>query len=197
MQDGLSLKSYSHGDTAALLNAATELDIVNIINKHIPFNMRGIKPKRDGLTVGASFLLAAIGRACHPTSKLSWYDWCKETSMEYSLKTKFKKIDSQHFWDQMDFLPLEAIPKIEEEIVIKLVDLLNLKLDCLFFDTTNFFTFIDTTNNRCDLPKRGRNKQKRFDLRQIGLALLVSKEDQFPLFHQTYRGTKLLRAYAT
>jgi transposase len=190
LQDRLTLKSYSHGDTAALLNAAVELDIVNIINKHIPVNNRGTKPKRDGLTVGASFLLAAIGRACHPTSKLSWYDWCKETSMEYSLKTKFKKIDSQHFWDQMDVLPSEAIPKIEEEIVIKLVNLLNLKLDCLFFDTTNFFTFIDSTNNNCELPKRGRNKQKRFDLRQIGLALLVSREDQFPLFHQIYHGNK-------
>ncbi|MFW5721595.1 MAG: IS1634 family transposase [Bacteroidota bacterium] len=185
-----SIKSYSHGDTMALLTAAIELDVINIINKHIPANKLGIKPKRDGLTVGATFLLAAIGRACHPTSKLAWYDWCKDTSLEYCLKTQFKKLDSQHFWDQMEFLPIEAIHKIEEELVLNLIKLQGLKLDCLFFDTTNFFTFIDTTNNRCELPKRGRNKQKRFDLRQIGLALLVSKEEQFPLFHQTYRGNK-------
>ena len=190
LQEEISLKSYSHGDTTALLNAAIELDIVNIINKHIPCNKRGIKPKRDGLTVGASFLLAAIGRACHPTSKLAWYDWCKETSLEYCLRNRFKNLDSQHFWDQMGALPPEAITKIEEEIVTKLISRQNLKLDCLFFDTTNFFTFIDSTNDRCDLPKRGRNKQKRFDLRQVGLALLVSREDQFPLFHQTYHGNK-------
>ena len=190
LQEGISLKSYSHGDTSALLNAAIELDIINIINRHVPTNKRGIKPKRDGLTIGASFLLAAIGRACHPTSKLSWYDWCKETSLEYCSKNNFKKLDSQHFWDQMDALPSEVVPKIEEEIVTKLINLLDLKLDCLFFDTTNFFTFIDSSNNHCDLPKRGRNKQKRFDLRQVGLALLVSREDQFPLFHQTYNGNK-------
>jgi transposase len=188
--ESLSIKSYTHGDTIALLNAAVELDIVNIINKYIPPNKTSIKPKHDNLTVGASFLLAAIGRACHPTSKLAWYDWCKETSLEYCLKTQFKKLNSQHFWDQMNMLPIEAIDKIEEEIVTKLVSLQDLKLDCLFFDTTNFFTFIDSTNNHCDLPKRGRNKQKRFDLRQIGLALLVSKEDQFPLFHKTYCGNK-------
>ena len=188
LRDGVSIKSYSHGDTAALLYAATELDIINTINKHIPPNIR---TKRDGLTVGASFLLAAIGRACQPTSKMGWYDWCKGTSLEYCLKTgPLKKLDSQHFWDQMCSLPTEAIAKIEEEVVTKLINLQNLKLDCLFFDTTNFFTFIDSTNDRCNLPKRGRNKQKRFDLRQIGLALLVSKEDQFPLFHQTYRGNK-------
>jgi len=185
-----SIKSYSHGDTAALINSAIELDIVNIINKHIPSNKKNEQPKRDGLTVGASFLLGAIGRACHPTSKLGWYDWCKETSLEYSLKSSFKKLDSQHFWDQMNALPVESIEAIEEEIVSRLLDQHETRLDCLFFDTTNFFTFIDSSNDRCDLPQRGRNKQKRFDLRQIGLALLVSKEEQFPLFHKTYRGNK-------
>jgi len=183
-----SIKSYSHGDTAALINSAIELDIINIINKHIPKNKQGNRPRRDGLTVGASFLLGAIGRACHPTSKLGWYDWCKETSLEYSLKSSFKRIGSQHFWDQMDTLPVESVAAIEEDIVSKLLEIHKTKLDCLFFDTTNFFTFIDSANERCDLPQRGRNKQKRFDLRQVGLALLVSREEQFPLFHKTYRG---------
>ena len=187
---GCSIKSYSHGDTAALINSAIELDIVNIINKHVPPNKKNKRPERDGLTVGASFLLGAIGRACHPTSKLGWYDWCKETSLEYSIKASFKKLNSQHFWDQMNTLPVESVEAIEEEIVSKLLDKHETKLDCLFFDTTNFFTFIDSANEHCDLPQRGRNKQKRFDLRQIGLALLVSKNEQFPLFYKTYRGNK-------
>ncbi|MGD9276928.1 MAG: IS1634 family transposase [Candidatus Pacearchaeota archaeon] len=184
------LKSYSHGDTSALLNIAKELDILNIINKHVPYNKTKRKPIRDGLTVGATLLLAAIGRACHPTSKMAWYDWCKETSLEYCLKTSFKKLDSQHFWDQMNFLPSEVIDEIEEEMVQKLIATYEVKPGALFFDTTNFFTFIDSSNENCDLPQRGRNKQKRFDLRQIGMALLVSKDNQFPLFHKTYRGNK-------
>lgn len=185
-----SIKSYSHGDTLALINAAAELDVVNIINKHIPVNKKNKRPKHDGLTVGASLLLGAIGRACHPTSKMGWYDWCKETSLEYSLKSSFKKLDSRHFWDQMHALPVKSIEAIEEELVSKLLDVHTTKLDCLFFDTTNFFTFIDSANAHCDLPQRGKNKQKRFDLRQIGLALLVSRQEQFPLFHKTYRGNK-------
>lgn len=167
-----------------------ELDIINIINKHIPSLKNKKRPIRDGLTVGASFLLAAVGRACHPTSKLGWYDWCKETSLEYSLKSSFKRLDSQHFWDQMNALPQKAIPLIEEEIVKKLINNYKVKLGCLFFDTTNFFTFIDSLNDRCELAQRGRNKQKRFDLRQVGVALLVSKKAQFPLFHRTYHGNK-------
>lgn len=188
--ESISISTYSHGDVATLINTAIELDIIDIINKHIPTGKNGIKPSRDGLTVGASFLLAAIGRACHPTSKLGWYDWCKETSLEYCLKSSFKKLDSQHFWDQMNVLPIESIPLIEEEIVEKLIETYQIKLDCLFYDTTNYFTFIDSTNNRCDIAQRGKNKQKRFDLRQVGMALLVTRGEQFPIFHRTYRGNK-------
>ena len=53
-----------------------------------------------------------------------------------------------------------------------------------------FFTFIDSTNEHCELPQRGKNKQKRYDLRQIGMALLVTREEQFPLFHKTYKGNQ-------
>ena len=186
----LSLKSYSHGDSAALLNIAKELDIVSIINRHVPKGTSGKKPQRDSLTVGASFLLAAIGRACRPTSKMGWYDWCQTTSMEYGLKTSLKKLDSQHFWDQMNALPAESIPLIEEDIVKQLAKQCNVKPDTLLFDTSNFFTFIDSTNERCQLAQRGHNKQKRYDLRQIGLALLVSRKGHLPLFHRTYPGNQ-------
>lgn len=186
-KDAFELKSFSHGDTAALLNIAVELGIIDSINKHVA-PAKDKKPVRDGLTVGASLLLAAIGRACHPTSKRGWYEWCHSTSLEYCLRTSLKKLDSRHFWDQMEFIPVEKIALIEEEIVKKLLAIQQVKLDCLFFDTTNFFTFIDSANERCKLPRRGRNKQKRFDLRQIGLALLVSRKDQFPLFHRSYPG---------
>jgi transposase len=58
----------------------------------------------------------------------------------------------------------------------------------LFYDTTNFYTFVDTDNTRCDIAQRGRNKQKRHDLRQVGLALVVTRKDFIPLFHHTYKG---------
>jgi transposase len=186
--DEMSLKSYAHGDTAALLSIAAELEIIEIINKHVPAGKNGKKPMRDGLTVGASFLLAAAGRACRPTSKMGWRDWAKTTSLEFCLKSSFKKLDSQHFWDQMNFLPTDKIQAIEEEIVARLVRQYDLKPDTLLFDTSNFFTFIDSGNDRCTMAQRGKNKQKRNDLRQIGLALLVTRKDQFPLFHKTYQG---------
>jgi transposase len=58
----------------------------------------------------------------------------------------------------------------------------------LLYDTTNFYTFVDTANIRCDIAQRAKNKQKRHDLRQVGLALVVTRQDFIPLFHHTYRG---------
>ncbi len=113
------------------------------------------------------------------------------------LRCSLSKIDSQHFWDLMDALPIEAIPKIERELLERIIKIYGLESDTLFFDTTNFFTYIATTNLRCTIAQRGKNKQKRYDLRQVGLAMVVTREDMIPLFHRTYQGnmndTKVFR----
>lgn len=190
LSSGLRLKSFSHGAVAALLNVANKLDVCNEINRHIKSTRTYMpeKPIRNNLTAGVSFLLAAIGRVCMPTSKRGWWNWAKTTSCQYLLRCSLSKIDSQHFWDLMDALPVEAIEKIEERLLKKVLDIYQLQSDTLFFDTTNFFTYIHTTNTRCTLAQRGKNKQKRNDLRQVGLAMVVTRQDMIPLFHQTYQG---------
>jgi len=190
LSQGLRLKSYSHGTVAALLNVAEKLDVCTLINRHIksPRSYMAKKPTRNNLTAGITFLMAAIGRVSMPTSKRGWWNWAKTTSFEYLLKCNLSKIDSQHFWDLMDSLPVDAIEKIETELLKKVFDIYKPESDSLFFDTTNFFTYIHTTNSRCTIAQRGKNKQKRYDLRQIGLAMVVTKEDMIPLFHHTYQG---------
>lgn len=178
------VRSYSYGAVAVMLNIAEELQIVETINKHIKK-----KQLRDGFTVGGSLLLAAIGRVSHPTSKRNWYNgWAKQTSLSYLIRMPLGKLDSPHFWDQMDMLPTSAIPVIEEELVEVIIKKYNLTLDTLLCDTTNFFTYIDSTNKRCTIAQRGKNKQKRMDLKQFGLLLLVSRQDYIPLYHKVYRG---------
>ncbi len=178
------VRSYSHGAIAVMLGIAEELQIVETINKHIKK-----KQLRDDFTVGGSLLVAAIGRICHPTSKRNWYQGCaKQTSLSYLIKMSLSKLDSQHFWDQMDMLPTSAIPLIEEDLVDTIIKKYNLTLDTLLCDTTNFFTYINSANKRCTVAQRGKNKQKRMDLRQFGLFLLVSREDYIPLFHKVYQG---------
>lgn len=183
-QYSVKVRSYSHGACACLLDIANELNIVQIINKHVPN-----KQFRNGLTVGGSLLLAALGRVCHPTSKDNWYEgWARHSSLSYILSKNLKKIDSQHFWDQMHELPEQKISLIEQEIIKNVLSIENIKLETLLCDTTNFFTYINTTNVRCHIAKRGKNKQKRADLRQFGLLLLVSRHHSIPILHKVYTG---------
>ncbi len=156
------------------------------------------KPTRNNLTAGITLLLGSIGRICMPTSKRGWWDWAKTTSCGYLLRCSLSKIDSQHFWDLMDSLPVDAIAKIELELLENVFKEYDLESDTLFFDTTNFYTYIDSTNLRCTVAQRGKNKQKRYDLRQVGLAMVVTRKDMIPVFHHTYDGnmndTKVFKA---
>jgi len=186
----LKVKSHSHGTVAALLVVARNLDVAGVINRHA-HSQRAYwpdKPLRNNLTVGATILLAGIGRVCMPTSKRGWWTWAQTASLEYLLRLSLSRVDSQHFWDQMDCLPEDAIEKAELDLLRNLQQHYDLGDDTLFYDTTNFYTFVDTENTRCDIARRARNKQKRHDLRQVGLALVVTRRDFIPLFHHTYRG---------
>ena len=113
---GVRLKSYRHGGVAALLNIANELDVCNTINQHIQSSRSYVakKPARHHLTTRITFLLAAIGRVCMPTSKRGCWTWAKTTSLKYLLRCNLSQLDSQHFWDLMDALPVDAIEKIEQ-----------------------------------------------------------------------------------
>lgn len=190
LTEAVRLKSYSHGALAALLHVASELDVAARINRQIHSRRSSMAPKplRNHLTAGITFVLGAIGRVCMPTSKRGWWTWAKTTSCEYLLRCSLSRVDSQHFWDLMDALPVEAVANIEEELVREAFRRYELASGTLFFDTTNFFTYIATTNRRCTIAQRGRNKQKRYDLRQTGLALVVTQEDMIPVFHLTYPG---------
>jgi transposase len=183
-------KPYSHGAVAALLVLAKKLDVVSIINKHTLSNREywPKQPVRNDLTAGITLLLASIGRVCMPTSKRGWSDWSKTTSCDYLLRISSAKLDSQHFWDLMDCIPIEAIEKIELEILQNVLQHYPIDGGSLLYDTTNFYTFINSTNTHCTIPKRGKNKQKRGDLRQVGLALAVTEQHYIPLLHHSYQG---------
>ena len=190
LEQKLKVRSYSHGAVAALLVVARQLNVVATINRHIQSQRPywPAQPLRHHLTAGITLLLAAIGRVGMPTSKRGWWNWAQTTSCEYLLRVRLSQLDSQHFWDLMDCLPEDAIDKIQLDLLRRVQQHYPFHDDTLFYDTTNFYTFIDTGNTRCDIAQRGKNKQKRHDLRQVGLALLVTRQDFIPLWHHTYQG---------
>jgi len=193
----LRLHSCAHGAVAALWAAAQALDLAGVIDRHL--RATGRRPSgaartrtrptaHDGLTVGQTLTLISIGRACHATSKRGLADWARTTSLGALAGVEVDRLTSQHCWDQMDQVPVEGLASMERAIVGRVLTRLALPVDTLLFDATNFFTFIASTNTRPTLPARGRNKQKRDDLRQVGVALLCSRHGDLPLWHQVYGG---------
>jgi len=169
------------GAVVALYDLAERLGIGEIINKHT-------HKRNQGLSIGEYLLLAAINRAVEPTSKKEFFNWFDGTVLHKFFPAANKKsLSSQGFWDNMSMVDENMIKTIEEEITRIVAEKYKISTECLVYDTTNFFTYMDTANP-ATLAKRGNSKQKRTDLKIIGLAMMVSPDSHIPLFHETYPG---------
>lgn len=189
-QDGrLQVRSVSSGATDALFRLAGELGVADAIDAAVQ-KTGGSPQTRDGLTIGQSLVAAAVARVCHPSSKRAFAEWSRHTSLPDLLGVKADALTSQHFWDQMDAVPVEAIAPAEADVVARVMSAEKLQPGLLAYDTTNFFTHIASTNGASQLARRGHNKNGRHDLRQLGLALVVSEEGQIPLAHAFYDGAR-------
>ena len=184
MEVPVRISSVSAGAVTALHHLAQELDLAGRINRII--SPDADVQVRDALTVGESLVAAMIARACAPRSKRAFADWAKTTYLPDLMHFRSSDLTSQHFWDQMHAMPVEKLAVIEQELVQEVVRIEQLQLQALAYDTTNFYTHIASTNLRPKLPERGKNKQGRHDLRQMGLALVVDQVTQLPLAHVLY-----------
>lgn len=172
---------FEAGGVASLMQIASRINLMEIINN--------VVPKRDqGPSVGHYIILAALNRVLDPSSKSQIGEWYNNTILRRLWGFQEEQFTSQRYWDHMDMISQEDIETMQRLIVEKVKLEFKIETDSLLYDCTNFFTFIDTHNQRSTLARRGRNKQKRSDLQQISLALLTTKDFQIPLFHKTYKG---------
>jgi transposase len=168
------------GATAALCDIAERLQLVEIIDRHVT-------KRKQGPTVGQYMLIAAINRAAHPTSKASLAEWFENTVGPRLLGINPKQLTSQAFWNHMDMIKDDDLINIENDLLSRLIEEFKIDLNCLIYDGTNFYTYINT-KTRGALAQRGHNKQKRKDLRQISLGMMTSVDFHVPLLHMIYGG---------
>ena len=173
-------KVASFADVAALYDQAVQLGLMDLIDAQIP-------KRHQGLSVGAYLVLAAINRAAHPTSKAKLAPWYRQTILPRLIPATADQLSSQAFWNHMDRVTQADIEAIKKNLAQRLLRDLKLDLRMLVYDGTNFFTYINT-RNPATLPARGHNKQKRGDLRQMNLGMLVSTDFHVPLLHRVYTG---------
>ena len=90
----------------------------------------------------------------------------------------------------MDLISQEQLQEIERRIVAVVIKRFGIDTAGLVLDMTNFATHIDSANERAPIAQRGHAKQKRNDLRLVGLGLVVSTDGGIPLVSHAYPGDK-------
>ena len=99
-------------------------------------------------------------------------------------------LDHRYFWDAMHAVTLGQLAEISRTIAVRIVGLSGVDCSSVALDMTNFATFIATANGKAPVAQRGKAKQKRSDLRLVGLGLVVTRDGGIPLTWHAYPGDR-------
>lgn len=165
----------------ALWDVAVSLGLPQMIDKAFP-------KRRQGPSISQFILLAAVGRAFSPCSKAKIGEWYEKNALRQLWGHKPTAFSSQRFWNAMERIKLDELSELEKQISLYIAKEEMLKPEALLYDCTNYYTYIDTLNTRNKEAQRGKNKQGRKNLRQLGLAAAVTPDFRIPLFHSLYPG---------
>jgi len=184
-----------YGAVTALVKVAQELGVVDLIDAYMvqqsDKDTRFYHPDNPHLpSLGTYLLLAAINRCIASTSKRDMYRWFATTSLKRHWPALTPQmLSSQAFWDAMQVFHERHLYALTQVITDRVFQVYTeIDRSCLLFDETNYYTFVDTLNQRNTLARRGRNKQHRNHLRQVGYMLMVTKDSHIPVFYRCYEG---------
>jgi len=174
------------GDVAAVWKMLDQLGVVGIIDDVV-----GSRRSDAAASVGTYMALACCNRVVAPCSKLAFAEWwAKTTGNRLVGHLPPSALDHRRFWDAMDAISPAQLLEIERRVTAAMVSSFDLDLSGLVLDMTNFATYIDSANDRAPIAQRGHAKQKRTDLRLVGLGLVVTTDGGVPLLSHAYAGNR-------
>jgi len=175
----------SFGDLAAVYSVLERLGVARIVDESL-----GGRRSDELASVGTYIALSTLNRVVAPCSKLAFSDWWQSTAGERLVKLPAAALDHRRFWDAMDAISPGQLAEIEERVVARAVEAFSLDCSGLVLDMTNFATYIDSANGAAPIAQRGHAKQKRNDLRLVGLGLVVTRDGGVPLCSHAYAGDR-------
>jgi len=149
-----------------------------------------ILPRRTkGPSMGEYFLYAVFNRMIDSKSKHGLPDWYAKSAVQFIRPVTLNALDSDGYYQKWSTVTEEDLQKIAKVFFQKVASLHEPGDGCFLFDTTNYYTFI-ASRTKSELAKRGKNKEGRNWLRQIGLALLVDRVTRLPFHYRAYQGNR-------
>ncbi len=169
-------RSVSWGDVTALWALAVEVGLPDVIQDNVA--------KGGGVPAGTLATVVAINAATESTSKRGMRDWYEETALDDLTGLAGESVEEHNIYSCMDSLTEDAISSIERALVEALVETYKIPLDVLLYDLTSTFLY----GKMCPLGARGYSRDHRGDLKQLVLAVAVTREYGFPVKHWLYPG---------
>jgi len=173
------------GDVAAVWGMLTRLGIIETIDEVV-----GARRSDAGASVGTYLALAVLNRLVAPCSKLAFAQWWRTTAADRFTRIPAAALDHRKFWEAMHAVTAPELAAIEHRLALRMIETFGLDISALALDMTNFATYIDSTNDRAPIAQRGKAKQKRADLRLVGLGLVVTRDGGVPLVSHAYPGNR-------
>jgi len=183
----LSITTVDLGLPGALWRAAQQSGVWDVLGS--------LWEKPDsGPSTAHYLLLAAIHRICQPGPKTEVADWYRHTILSSLWGFPAERFTSQEFWDAFDRIQTgsggesDELEQAQSRLLAAWKDQQLISRRLLAYDTTNFHTWVASTNTRNTLAQRGHNKQGRHNLRQVGLSYVLDGENGLSLCHHVYPG---------
>ena len=159
-----------------------DIELADIIDDIVPRAAR-----ETGPTIGEYFLYCIWNRMIEAVSKNRISRWYGRTAVQQIRPVDIGELTSKRYWQKWDRVSEKALQKIAQTFFKHIWQLESPNADCLLFDTTNYYTFL-ASDTESDLARRGKSKDGRHHLRQIGLGLLVARDSRLPLYYSVYPG---------
>jgi transposase len=180
--DTIKIKIEEFGALWLAQQMDRDVDLATIIDEIIPR-----AAKETGPTVGEYFLYCVWNRMIEAVSKNRLSQWYDRTAIQQIRPVDLNELTSQRYWEKWDRVSEKALQEITQAFFKRIWQLESPQADCLLFDTTNYYTFL-ASDTPSDLARRGKSKDGRHHLRQIGLGLLVTRGSKLPLYYSVYPG---------
>ena len=159
-----------------------DIDLVTIIDSIAPR-----APRETGPTIGEYFLYCVWNRMVAAVSKNRLSRWYGRTAIQQIRPVDIGELSSKRYWEKWDRVGENSLKAMARGFFERIWQHDSPGADCLLFDTSNYFTFL-ASSTPSELARRGKSKDGRHHLRQIGLGLLVARESRLPLYYCVYPG---------
>ena len=169
-------QAVSFGDVAALWALALEIGLPDVVRDNVA--------KAGGVPVGVLVTVVAINAATEATSKRNMRNWFEETALGELTGLTDQDVEEDNIYSCMDALTEEAITAIERALVEVLARKYDIPMDVLLYDLTSTFLY----GSKCPLGKHGYSRDHMGHLKQLVLAVAVTRKYGFPLKHWLYPG---------